>query len=140
MEVGVHNPAGFWIRFVASILDGIIVCTPFYTIEYMVGGFEDKQILISFLYLLSLLYAIILPVIWHGYNVGKRIAGIRIAKVNGKKLGIGSMLMRTIVAYLTYLLTLGIGFIISAIMVGVRKDKRAIHDFLAGTYVTYDKP
>lgn len=62
--------------------------------------------------------------------------GVRIAKVNGGKLGIGAMLLRTIVAGLVYVLTLGIGLIISAFMVGLRDDKRAIHDFIAGTYVT----
>ncbi|ESU33866.1 hypothetical protein G3A_04290 [Bacillus sp. 17376] len=66
--------------------------------------------------------------------------GVRIAKVNGEKLGSGTMLMRTIVAGLVYVLTLGLGAIVSAFMVGIREDKRAIHDFIAGTYVTYEKP
>jgi uncharacterized RDD family membrane protein YckC len=72
--------------------------------------------------------------------VGKRIVGIRIVKVNGERLGIGAMIMRSFVASLIYGVTLGIALIISAIMVGTRKDKRAIHDFLAGTYVTSDNP
>lgn len=66
--------------------------------------------------------------------------GNRIVKVNGGNVGIGTMLMRTVVAGIVYVVTLGIGLIVSAFMVGVREDKRSIHDLLAGTYVTYDLP
>jgi uncharacterized RDD family membrane protein YckC len=44
------------------------------------------------------------------------------------------------VAAIVYGITLGIAVIVSAFMIGLRKDKRAIHDFIAGTYVTYEKP
>ena len=33
---------------------------------------------------------------------------------------------------------LGIGVIVSAFMVGLREDRRAIHDFVAGTEVVWD--
>ena len=48
------------------------------------------------------------------------------------------MLMRVIVAGLVYGITFGIGFIVSVIMVAVREDKRALHDFIAGTEVVWD--
>lgn len=48
-----------------------------------------------------------------------------------------TMLIRTIVGNLIYLLSFGICFIISAFMVGMREDNRSIHDLIAGTYVTY---
>lgn len=83
---------------------------------------------------------LIVPILWFGYTVGKRIMGIRIVRVDGKKLGIGTMLLRYLVAALVYAITFGIGFIVSAFMVGMRKDHRAIHDFIAGTYVTSNKP
>lgn len=53
-------------------------------------------------------------------------------------LGIGMMLLRNVVAGVAYTLTLGVGLIVSAFMMGIREDKRSIHDFLAGMYVTYD--
>ncbi|WP_116372675.1 hypothetical protein [Priestia megaterium] len=37
-------------------------------------------------------------------------------------------------------LTLGIALIVSVFMVVFRKDKRSLHDMMAGTYVTYAKP
>jgi uncharacterized RDD family membrane protein YckC len=136
METTIVNPAGFWIRLLATILDGIIVMVPLTLISYLVTGAWEGDIFTS---ILSLLYYLILPIVWFGYTVGKRMVGIRIVKVNGDKIGFGTMLMRVIVASIVYSITLGIGAIVSAFMVGLRKDKRGIHDFIAGTYVTYEK-
>ncbi|XEC92962.1 RDD family protein [Paenibacillus tarimensis] len=133
----IARPAGFWIRVAACILDTIIVMVPLMVISYIVTGTWEGDIVTS---IVSVLYYLILPVIWAGYTVGKRIVGIRIVKVNGEKIGFGTMLMRYIVGSIIYVITLGIAAIVSAFMVGLRKDKRSIHDFVAGTYVTYVKP
>jgi uncharacterized RDD family membrane protein YckC len=131
------SPAGFWIRFVANILDSIVVMVPLTLISYLITGGWEGDYVTS---IISILYYLILPAVWYGYTVGKRMVGIRIAKVNGEKVGFGTMLMRYVVASLIYLVTIGIGVIVSAFMIGLRKDKRAIHDLIAGTYVTYEKP
>lgn len=133
----IQRPAGFWIRFAASILDAIVVTVPVTFISYLITGGWEGDIYTS---ILSLLYYIILPIVWFGYTVGKRIVGIRIAKVNGEKVGFGTMFMRVIAAAIIYIVTLGIAGIVSAFMIGLRQDKRAIHDFIAGTFVTYEKP
>ncbi len=133
----ITEPAGFWRRLLANILDGLIVSIPLGLISYMIFGNWEENLFTS---IVSFLYSLILPVVWMGYTVGKKLLGIRIAKVNGEKVGIGTMLMRTVVAALVYGITLGIGLIVSAFMVGLREDKRSIHDFIAGTYVTHQKP
>lgn len=132
-----NRPAGFWVRLGAAILDGLIIGVPLAIISYLVTGSAEDNIFTS---TLNFLYTLLVPVVWAGYTVGKKIVGVRIAKVNGEKLGFGTMFMRTLVSGIVYLLTLGIGIIVSAFMVGLRQDKRAIHDFIAGTYVTYEKP
>lgn len=138
-EQAVRNPAGFWIRLVAAFLDNLLAYLPLAVVVWLLFGnpYEDN---VSSLILsaLSLLYALLLPVIWNGYTVGKRILGIRIAKVSGETLGLGAMFMRTVVGGLVYGITFGLAALISALMVGLRRDKRALHDFLAGTYVTRD--
>ncbi|NAZ10137.1 hypothetical protein GT022_15405 [Agaribacter marinus] len=68
------------------------------------------------------------------------MAGNRIVRIDGRKIGIGTMILRNIVAGIIYILTFGIGLIVSAFMVGVREDRRAIHDFIAQTYVTTNPP
>jgi uncharacterized RDD family membrane protein YckC len=129
----ITKPAGFWKRVLASLLDSVIISIPLAILSYFITGNWEGDIFTS---LLNVLYFLIVPVLWSGYTVGKKIVGIRIVKVNGEKLGFGAMLLRTVVASVIYVITLGIAFIVSAIMVAVREDKRAIHDFLAGTYVT----
>jgi uncharacterized RDD family membrane protein YckC len=132
-----NRPAGFWVRLGAAILDGLIIGVPLAIISYLItGNAEDNAFTSS----VNLLYSVLVPVVWSGYTVGKKIVGVRIAKVNGKKLGFGTMILRTFVGGLVYVLTIGLAAIVSAFMVGMREDKRAIHDFIAGTYVTYEKP
>ncbi|PJN88995.1 RDD family protein [Bacillus sp. mrc49] len=132
-----NDSVGFWKRLFAGILDVLIISLPLTLIfGWITGDWENED----FSTILDLLYMLIVPIVWYGYTVGKRIMGIRIVRVDGRKLGIGTMLLRTFVAGIVYILTIGIGFIISAFMVGIRKDHRSIHDFIAGTYVTSEKP
>ena len=125
--------AGFWIRLGANLLDGIIINIPLLIVAHVLFGADNRDLFANIMYLL---YALIVPVVWTGYTVGKKICGIRIQKVDdGSPPTFGTMLLRQVVAGLVYAVTLGIGLIVSAIMVGVREDKRAIHDFIAGTEV-----
>lgn len=131
-----NEEAGFWIRFGAGLLDALIVSLPISILfGILTGDFENEPIS-NFL---LALYGILVPAYWKGYTVGKRICRIRIRKFDTlDPPGIGTMLLRNVVAGLVYLLTFGIGFIASILMVALREDKRAIHDFIAGTEVVRD--
>ncbi|MCU6707421.1 RDD family protein [Paenibacillus sp. J5C_2022] len=63
--------AGFWIRFGAILLDGIIVAVPLTLLMLLVPGPEAVKS--RFTDVLSFLYALLLPVFWNGYTIGKRI-------------------------------------------------------------------
>ncbi|QFF97514.1 RDD family protein [Psychrobacillus glaciei] len=130
-----QNPAGFWIRFAASLLDSLIIGIPLAIISYLLAGDWEETPITSFG---NILYTLIVPVLWYGFTIGKKMLGIRIAKVDGSKLGYGAMILRVVVGGLVYIFTFGIGLIVSAFMVGLLKDNRAIHDLIAGTYVTYN--
>ncbi|MHA0857181.1 RDD family protein [Paenibacillus sp. CMAA1364] len=128
-----NQEAGFWVRLGAGILDGLIVGIP---LAIIFGGWDSEGTLKG---LFMDLYILILPVIWGGYTIGKRICRIRIRKVSDHSSpGIGTMLLRNIVGGIVYALTLGIGVIVSVFMVSLREDKRALHDFIAGTEVIHD--
>ncbi|WP_088103953.1 RDD family protein [Halalkalibacter urbisdiaboli] len=134
----VNRPAGFWIRLGALILDGLLISLSIYLIAMILGlGDEAREI---FHGVADVLYSLLLPVFWYGYTVGKRICGIRIVKLDGSNVGFGTMLLRYLVAGFVYVITLGIAFIVSVFMVAFRKDKRGVHDMIAKTYVTYEKP
>lgn len=133
------NSVGFWRRFGASLLDGIIVGIPLALLSYLI--FPNDEGSDWFTNGISAAYTLILPVLWYGYTVGKKLLGIRIVKMDGSQVSIGTMLLRVIVGmYLIYGITFGIAAIVSAIMVATREDKRAIHDLVAGTYVTSNPP
>lgn len=134
----VNRPAGFWIRLGANLLDGLLITIAVFIIGALIGLNADGRE--SYQGIINLLYSLLLPVLWYGYTVGKRICGVRIAKMDGSKVGIGTMLLRTIVSGFVYVITLGIGLIVSLFMVVFRQDKRSLHDMIANTYVTYDLP
>lgn len=154
LNQSVINPAGFWIRFLATTLDRIIIILPTglivyflifskYVDDFYLGVLISMSAIVEneFIFQIVLsIYAFISPLVWYGYTVGKRIVGVRIVKMNGEKLSLGTMLLRVIVAAIIYVVTLGIAAIVSAFMVGIREDKRSIHDLISGTYVTYEKP
>ncbi|QDP41119.1 RDD family protein [Radiobacillus deserti] len=137
--MGVINPAGFSERFVASLVDGLLIFISTGFLGLLIYG-EFYSMKYRIIDELGLVYHIVLPLCWYGYTVGKRARKIRIVKMDGSNVGIGTMLLRILVAGIIYLLTLGIGIIVSAFMVALREDKRAIHDFIASTYVTEEPP
>lgn len=61
-------------------------------------------------------------------------------KKDGAQVVLVTMIMRVIIAGLVYGITFGLGLIVSLFMIGLREDKRMLHDFIAGTYVTYASP
>jgi len=129
--------AGFWIRLGALLLDAIIVGVPLAIISLIITGGTREEYVTD---IISFLYSLLVPVFWGGYTIGKRICGIKIRRVyDHSPPGIGTMLLRHVVAGILYGLTFGIGVVISALMVGLREDKRSIHDFIAGTEVVHDE-
>ncbi|CAM3523226.1 RDD family protein [Paenibacillus lupini] len=129
-----HMRAGFWRRLGAAILDGLIIGIPLAIISSILFGKADS----AFSNIVSFLYSLLIPIIWNGYTIGKKICSIQIKRLDGMPIGIGTMLLRQLVGGLIYAVTFGIGAVVSAFMVGLREDKRAIHDFIAGTVVVHD--
>lgn len=132
----IRNEAGFWIRFGASLLDGLIVGIPLAVLSFMLDGGTDREFLTD---ILSFLYALLLPVFWNGYTIGKKICGIHIRRIDDfLPPTLWTMIKRNVICGLIYAITLGIAVIVSAFMVGLREDKRSLHDLIAGTEVVYD--
>lgn len=135
MEQGVVRTAGFGIRLGAQLIDSVILGIP-YALGYFL--FTENLSLDIAYDVFALFYSIALPILWNGQTIGKKVLGIRIKKLTGEKIGLGTMLLRTLVAGLIYGITLGIAFFVSFLMVVFRKDKRSLHDLVAGTYVGRD--
>lgn len=134
-----ENAAGFWIRLGARIIDLIVIGIIIFLFIAIFSLDTQSRVVQSSEGLFSLLYYVLLPVIWTGYTIGKRALGIRIIKEDGSDVGLTQMIIRDFLTPILYGITLGLLVIVSAIMIGVRKDKKAIHDIFAKTQVVYRK-
>ncbi|MGE7835825.1 RDD family protein [Viridibacillus arvi] len=139
------NYGGFWIRFLATIIDGAVVMVataligvvlkvPKGVISEMIFG--DELYLSTYplyswiLIIVGILYFVGLPATtWRG-TVGKKVLGIEIVDTNGDTISIFRSIIRNIARIFSGLL-LCLGYIIAAF----HPQKRALHDLVANTYV-----
>lgn len=80
--------------------------------------------------LLALTNFIILPMLG-GRTIGKMLTGLRIVRKDGYPASFSAIVLRHTLGYALTALSLGLGFIISAL----NRNGRALHDYLAGTTV-----
>jgi uncharacterized RDD family membrane protein YckC len=133
------HPAGFWIRFVAIIVDGLCLALVQWVLGFVIValffGAPGTLAAIVGLYTFNVLLGSIYPVIFHwrwGQTLGKMAMSIRVVTVDGGALSLGTAIIRQI-GYWVSLLTLCIGYLMAAF----RSDKRALHDLMAGTRVEH---
>ncbi len=130
----VLRPAGFWVRTLAVAIDGLWIAA-------LVGLGVALPILLdlsaSLASLVSagtgLLSAALVIAGWAkwGTTPGKRALGLYVCQPGGPPgIGVGRALLRW-VAYMVSMALLGVGFL----LVAFNKDKRGLHDLIAGTAV-----
>lgn len=115
--------AGFWIRFVAYLVDAILIGT-------------INSLLLFFIPSLTFLVYLIFPIYFiyltgtSGQTIGKKLLDIKVVNTSGEVIGIPQSIFR----YVMYLVS---GFILSIgfIMAAFDEKKRALHDRVVKTYV-----
>jgi uncharacterized RDD family membrane protein YckC len=134
------RPAGFWIRVVALVIDFVVLML----VELSLGlaarrvwgtGVRDATILQFTIFVFTLIFAGLYVTLLHaatGQTIGKLLVGVRVVLVDGQRLPLGTAFLRFF-AYGFSSLPLGFGYV----MAGLRRDKRALHDLVAGTRVEY---
>ena len=125
-------PAGFWIRFVAMIIDGIIVGVGYAILMFAMIAIEMYALAMILGFIWALGYHIYFPSSDMMGTPGKAILGLKITDEAGNRIGVGKAILRYI-GYIISALVLYIGFII----VGFTENKRGLHDMVASTRVTY---
>jgi uncharacterized RDD family membrane protein YckC len=83
--------------------------------------------------LFTLLFAAVYATVLHaseGQTIGKLIVGARVVGTAGERLPLGASLLRWLAGFVA-LAPLGFGFL----MAGMRRDKRGLHDLIAGSQV-----
>jgi uncharacterized RDD family membrane protein YckC len=150
--------AGFWLRFVAYLLDGILMlvalCVVFIPLAIMTGAMAHFATLASlhgeepnpaavmaFVSLIATFVGISLLITWlyHAYfessdwqaTPGKRVMSIYVTDMNLQRLTFLHATGRFFAKLITNLIPLWIGYI----MAGFTEKKQALHDMIAGTLV-----
>jgi uncharacterized RDD family membrane protein YckC len=135
------RPAGFWIRFVAMLIDGVVMTALVSVLislftdsspnDYFFGTSGSESVdgpdLIGLI--IEFFYAPTLIAVW-ATTVGKRAFSAYVVRPDGSPVSFWRALGREFAKFLSFF-TLGIGFI----MIGFRSDKRGLHDLIADTVV-----
>lgn len=134
--------AGFWMRFAAAFIDGLIINVPFFIVRLVIqGGDLDNRhmspevagivLLLNLLNIVaSWLYFALQESAAPQATLGKRALGIRVTDLNGQRITFGRATGR----YFGKILS-GCTLFIGYIMAGFTERKQALHDMMAGTLV-----
>jgi uncharacterized RDD family membrane protein YckC len=137
-EVPASRPAGFWIRAGALAIDLVVfalVQASFGTLARLLmgpgpeGDGSPEPSVFFFTLLFTAAYTTVLHTV-AGQTIGKSLAGIRVVGPDGALLTAGPALLRYLAYYISAI-PLGFGFLVAAL----RRDKRALHDLIAGSRV-----
>ena len=140
-EAVTTRPAGFWIRVIAFALDGVVVFLAALALSRLARGLwgrepDGSSTAEGAVLLFTVLFAIVYTTTLHtlaGQTLGKALVGIRVvAAGDGTLLTVGPALLRHLSSFLSFF-PLGFG----CLMAGLRRDKRALHDLIAGSRVEW---
>lgn len=132
------RPAGFWIRVVATLIDGLFFVAVATLTRAGIGASADLSegdstvaaaVAVAFnLYFLAAYYIVLHGAT--GQTLGKMAVGVRVVSLEGGEISYGVSFVRWVGYFLSTFT-----FLLGYLMVGVRADKRALHDLVAGTRV-----
>ncbi len=125
------RPAGFWIRFVAQMIDGVAFIIIGVILGVFTAAFGGSELIILLVFVAGPLYYTLGVSVW-STTFGKRATGSYVLRQDGSKVGPGRAFCRYL-AYFPSSLLLCIGYL----MVAVRDDKRALHDLMCDTVVVF---
>jgi len=146
------RPAGFWARFVAMFVDGVIYGLAMTPVQLLVNFLVMGSIAVSpgangqvdmnekFLLATAINYALSFAgaTLYFGYfyskkgaTPGKMLMGLRVVRTdNGANVGYARAFSREVIGKMLSMI-LVVGYILPIF----RKDKRALHDLMTGTQV-----
>ena len=137
---------GFWIRFLAVFIDGLIMDAIYIPLFVVVGtsafrtaatapgsrsgailAFEFLPLLVAFLYEVTM-------VRYFGATLGKMSAGVKVVRTDGGGISWGISIARYFMKMVS-----GIILMIGYVMAGFDGEKRALHDRVCDTRVVYKR-
>jgi uncharacterized RDD family membrane protein YckC len=143
IERGEPAPAGFWIRVAAVVLDGVVFVLVEILLAFFAGlvwgpGIVETPVFRPTVSVFMLLFGAVYYFVLHavfGQTLGKMVLGLHVVAAEGAPLTVAAAALRSF-GYSISALTFGIGFLLA----GLRRDKRALHDLIAGSRVVRSAP
>jgi len=138
------NYVGFWSRFIAALIDGIIVGIFYiigliiaFVLGIIIGGASDDAGGVVFL--LSYGITMILAILYYPYmeasesqaTIGKQMLGMKVVDLDGNRITFMKAFIRSPIGKFLSGIILYLGFLI----IGFHSRKQGLHDMIAGTYV-----
>lgn len=130
--------AGFWRRFLAVILDGIIVSIPANIFAASLGasfaitggGFHYRSGGSGLQTIFFIMYEALLIAYWNGQTIGKKAMGIRVVSTGGGPVSVGSAFVRSLMKLVS-----GAVLLLGYLWMLWDPNRQTWHDKVAGTYV-----
>lgn len=126
---GYLHYAGFWIRVLAAFIDVLVITVAAGLLAALFGGGGDNN---AGFFGIAILYDGFLIGKWNGQTLGKKTFGIKVIAADGRPCCLGRAFARAFAGWLN-MFSLGLTYL----MVAFGRQKRGLHDYIAGTLHVY---
>ncbi|GAB6430164.1 MULTISPECIES: RDD family protein [unclassified Bacillus (in: firmicutes)] len=147
MKLKMHRPALVMNRIGASLIDMFLISVMYGAVVAVMTGnysaifdrfnisFGDYRYDLAVVFILMAIYFILVPFIWNGVTLGKKVTRIKLISLKSEKLTLQTLTMRFFVLLLPNILLLGIPILCNVYMMLFRKDNCGFQDLITKTKV-----
>ncbi|PKJ56747.1 RDD family protein [Bacillus sp. SN10] len=147
MKLKMHRPALVMNRIGASLIDMFLISVMYGAVVAVMTGnysaifnrfnisFGDYRYDLAVVFVLMAIYFILLPFIWNGVTLGKKVTRIKLISLKSEELTIQTLTIRFFVLLLPNILLLGIPILCNVYMMLFRKDNCGFQDLITKTKV-----
>ena len=136
---------GAWIRLGGTVIDGVIIAIINLAFRTALG--TESTVVTWLVPIIGAVYFIGFWA-WRGQTLGKMVIGARIVQRDGSPIGLARAILRY-AGYFVYFLVIRIGgvvyvpyiiLLVGFLIIAFSREKRGLHDLLAGTVVINTRP
>lgn len=147
MKLKMHRPALVMNRIGASLIDMFLISVMYGAVVAVMTGnysaifnrfnisFGDYRYDLAVVFILMAIYFILVPFIWNGVTLGKKVTRIKLISLKSEKLTLQTLTIRFFVLLLPNILLLGIPILCNVYMMLFRKDNCGFQDLITKTKV-----
>ncbi|HDX9626866.1 TPA: RDD family protein [Bacillus cereus] len=147
MKLKMHRPALVMNRIGASLIDMFLISVMYGAVVAVMTGnysaifnrfnisFGDYRYDLAVVFILMAIYFILVPFIWNGVTLGKKVTRIKLISLKSEKITLQTLIIRFFVLLLPNILLLGIPILCNVYMMLFRKDNCGFQDLITKTKV-----